>query len=103
MNLFNEIQKVSPFGIGNNTPKFLIRDCVIKFPRIVGEKHLSCVVSDIYKNEFKSIAFNATENLINDCIGSNIGCMLNLIVAITRNTWLDQEKIELRIEDVITN
>ena len=103
MNLFNEIQKISPFGIGNTTPKFLIRDCVIKFPRIVGEKHLSCVVSDIYKNEFKSIAFNATENLINDCIGSNIGDMLNLIVAITKNTWLDQEKIELRIEDVITN
>ena len=103
MNLFNEIQKISPFGIGNTTPKFLIRDCLIKFPRIVGEKHLSCVVSDIYKNEFKSIAFNATENSINDCIGSNIGDMLNLIVAITKNTWLDQEKIELRIEDVITN
>jgi single-stranded-DNA-specific exonuclease len=103
MNLFNEIQKISPFGIGNATPKFLIRDCVIKFPRIVGEKHLSCIVSDIYKNEFKSIAFNATENSINDCIGSNIGDMLNLIVAITKNTWLDQEKIELRIEDVITN
>ena len=103
MNLFNEIQKISPFGIGNATPKFLIRDCVIKFPRIVGEKHLSCIVSDIYKNEFKSIAFNATENSINDCIGSNKGDMLNLIVAITKNTWLDQEKIELRIEDVITN
>jgi single-stranded-DNA-specific exonuclease len=103
MNLYDEIQKISPFGIGNITPKFLIRDCLIKFPRIVGEKHLSCVVSDIYKNEFKSIAFNATENSINDCLGSNTGETINLIVAITKNTWLDQEKIELRIEDVITN
>ena len=103
MNLYDEIQKISPFGIGNTTPKFLIRDCLIKFPRIVGEKHLSCVVSDIYKNEFKSISFNATENSINDCLGSNIGEMFNLIVAITKNTWLNQEKIELRIEDVITN
>ncbi len=103
MNLFNEIQKISPFGIGNSTPKFLIRDCIIKFPRIVGEKHLSCIVSDIYKNEFKSIAFNAIDNSINDYIGSNIGEMQNLIVTITKNTWLEQEKIELRIEDVINN
>ena len=103
MSLYNEIQKISPFGIGNTTPKFLIRDCIIKFPRIVGEKHLSCIVSDIYKNEFKSIAFNATENSIYDYIGSNIGEMQNLIVTINKNTWLEQEKIELRIEDVINN
>ena len=103
MNLYNEIQKISPFGIGNTTPKFLIRDCIIKFPRIVGEKHLSCIVSDIYKNEFKSIAFNATENSINDYIGSNISEMQNLIVTIAKNTWLEQEKIELRIEDILKN
>ena len=103
MNLFNEIQKISPFGIGNTTPKFLIRDCIIKFPRIVGEKHLSCVVSDIFKNEFKSIAFNATDNSINDYILSNIREMLDLIVSITKNNWMGEEKIELRIEDVVKN
>ncbi len=103
MNLYDEIQKISPFGIGNTTPKFLVRNCIIKFPRIVGEKHLSCFVSDIYENEFKSIAFNATENSINDYVGSNIGEMFDLIVAITKNNWLQREKIELRIEDVIKN
>ena len=101
MNLFNEIQKISPFGIGNSTPKFLIRDCIIKFPRIVGEKHLSCIVSDMYKNEFKSIAFNAIDNSINNFIVSNIQEMFSLIVTLSKNTWLGQEKIELRIEDVI--
>ncbi len=103
MDLHNEIQKISPFGIGNATPKFLIRDCIIKFPRVVGEKHLSCVVSDIYKNEFKSIAFNATENSMYDYISSNIGEMFSLIVAIFKNTWLDKESIELRIEDIVKN
>ena len=103
MNLFNEIQKISPFGIGNTTPKFLIKDCIIKFPRIVGQKHLSCVVSDIFKNEFKSIAFNAIDNSINNYITSNIGEMLDLIVSITKNNWMEEEKIELRIEDVIKN
>jgi len=103
MNLYNEIQKISPFGIGNVTPKFLIRDCIIKFPRVVGEKHLSCIVSDIYKNEFKSIAFNATDNSIDDYIVSNMGEMFSLIVAISKNTWLENDSIELRIEDVIKN
>ena len=103
MNLFNEIQKISPFGIGNSTPKFLIRDCIIKFPRIVGEKHLSCIVSDMYKNEFKSIAFNAIDNSINNFIVSNIQEMFSLIVTLSKNTWLGQEKIELRIEDVINS
>ena len=103
MNLFNEIEKIAPFGVGNITPKFLIRDCIIKFPRIVGEKHLSCIVSDIFKNEFKSIAFNAIDNSINDYITSNIGEVLNLIVSITKNNWMGEEKIELRIEDVMKN
>ncbi len=103
MDLHNEIQKISPFGIGNATPKFLIRDCIIKFPRVVGEKHLSCVVSDIYKNEFKSIAFNATENSLYDYISSNIGEMFSLIVVIFKNTWLEKESIELRIEDIVKN
>ena len=57
--------------------------------------------SDIYKNEFKSIAFNAIDNSINNFIVSNIQQMFSLVVTLSKNTWLGQERIELRIEDVI--
>ena len=38
-----------------------------------------------------------------DYISSNIGEMFSLIVAIFKNTWLDKESIELRIEDIVKN
>ena len=59
--------------------------------------------TSLYTSLFKSIAFNATDNSIDDYIMSNMGEMFSLIVAISKNTWLDNDSIELRIEDVIKN
>ena len=60
-------------------------------------------MSLVDENEFKSISFNAIDNSINKFIVSNIQEMFSLIVTISKNTWLGQEKIELRIEDVINS
>ena len=56
---FATIDKFSPYGIGNPKPKFLIRDCFIKYPRIVGEKHYSFFVENSFGDRIKAISFNS--------------------------------------------
>ncbi|MFL2679539.1 MAG: single-stranded-DNA-specific exonuclease RecJ [Alphaproteobacteria bacterium] len=101
--LFHKIQKLSPFGQGNPTPKFLIKECIIKFFKIVGEGHLSCQVEDIYGNSLRTISFNAVKNLIYEYLKQNIGHTFDLIVTIKNNVWNGNETVELQIEDVIKN
>ena len=99
--LFKNIEKFSPFGPGNPTPKFLIKDCLIRFERIVGEIHLSCIVEDIFGNKIKAIAFNAVKNNIYQYINTEKDEKLQLVVTLKENFWNGEESIQLQIEDVI--
>jgi single-stranded-DNA-specific exonuclease len=98
--LYYEINKFSPFGVGNPKPKFLIRDCLIKFVRLVGKKHFSFCLEDSYGNRIKGIAFNSLGtklgNLIETC-DSNV----SVIVSLTINRWAGNETVELLVEDMI--
>ena len=99
--LCDEVEKLSPFGQGNSTPKFLIKDCIIKFCRVVGDNHLSCTVEDIYGNRFKAISFNALKNSVYKYIQEKMSGMFDLIVILKKNNWRGKETVELQIEDVI--
>ncbi len=100
--LFFEVEKLSPFGPGNPRPKFLIRNCFLKYSKIVGENHLSCFFEDVYGNGIRGIAFNAVKNEISTIVDSNIS-EVDLICSIKLNRWNNDEKTELQIEDVIIN
>ena len=53
-------------------------------------------------NDFDT-GINAIDNSINNFIVSNIQEMFSLIATLAKNSWTGQEKIELRIEDVINS
>ncbi len=99
---FFEVEKLSPFGPGNPRPKFLIRNCFLKYSKIVGENHLSCFFEDVYGNGIRGIAFNAVKNEISTIVKSDIS-EVDLICSIKLNRWNNDEKVELQIEDVIIN
>ena len=94
--------KAIAFGPGNPRPKFLIRNCFLKYSKIVGENHLSCFFEDVYGNGIRGIAFNAVKNEISTIVESNIS-EVDLICSIKLNRWNNDEKTELQIEDVIIN
>ncbi len=100
--LFFEIERLSPFGPGNPRPKFLIKDCFLKYSKIVGDYHLSCFFEDIYGNGIRGIAFNAIKNGISRILELK-GSEVNLICTIKLNKWNDDEKTELQIEDIIVS
>ncbi len=101
--LFHSIQKIAPFGQGNPTPKFRIKNCFINFYKIVGDYHMSCVVEDIYGNKFKVICFNALKNNIYEYLESSISNSFDVIAVLKNNRWNGDENIEVQIEDLIPN
>jgi len=97
VNIYNEIQKLEPFGAGNPKPLFVYRFLILKEVKTVGldGKHLSLKM------------FNGKEYLSG--IGFNMGFVANhievnrkvdIICSVEMNTWNGEENIQLHIKDL---
>ncbi len=98
-NLFNEIQKLSPFGIGNEEPKFLIKNVLIKDVQMFGKtkNHLKLICEDENIN-IEAIAFFSTEESFSNKIIK--GQRLSLVSTIEMNQW-GRRTLRLRLLDVL--
>ncbi len=99
--LFRFQEKLAPFGQGNSKPKYLIKNCYIRFSKAVGNGHLSCFIEDQYGNRKKGIAFNAFDYDLGDVIENTGQEGIDLIVTLKMNNWNDMNTIELQIEDAL--
>ena len=99
--LLDNQDSLSPFGQGNPTPKFLIKDCYINFMKVVGDGHLVCTIEDFYGNKFKSISFGAVQNGLFQYVQDFGSSGVDVIVKIKKKVWKDEMFIELQIEDVV--
>ena len=102
LQMFELINKISPFGSGNSKPKFCFENCFIKFPKLVGNSHVSCLLSDVHGNTVKSIAFKAFENKVGTNLLENKGNKFNVIGQINLNSWNGRESLQILIEDIIS-
>ena len=99
--MFELINKISPFGSGNSKPKFCFENCFIKFPKLVGNNHVSCLLSDVHGNTVKSIAFKAFENKVGTNLLENKGNKFSVIGQISLNSWNGRESLQILIEDIM--
>ena len=98
--LFHKINNFSPFGIGNPKPKFIIKNVVIRYPKVVGDKHLSFYLEDYYSTRIKAISFSSLGTKLGDVIKSSAP-IKSALVSVTLNSWDGQENVELNVEDLI--
>ena len=98
--LYTKLNKFSPFGMGNPKPRFIIKDCFIKFPKIVGRKHYSFYLEDLYSNRIKTISFNSLGTKLGHIIESP-NLLKAAVVSISLNSWAGVEKTELLLEDIV--
>ena len=99
--LYKKVDQFSPFGIGNPKPKFIIRDCFIKFPKVVGDKHISFYIEDIYSNRIKVISFGTLGTKLGNVIFQSRDIVSVFVVTLLLNNWAGKERTELLIEDII--
>ncbi len=98
-NLYNEINKLAPFGNENSLPTFLIKNVIIIKSGLVGENHIKSIIKPTNGASINSICF--------DCANSKIGQYLlsykkkiNIIGQITENSFNNKKSIQLNIKDL---
>jgi len=94
--LYDDVQKMSPFGIGNPEPVFSGK-VQVKDVRLVGNegKHLKLTLSD-GRNIFSAIGFG----LGNFFEKAKPGTEVNIAYNIFLNEWNGNKKVELKVKDI---
>ena len=99
--LCNFQNKLAPYGQGNTKPRYLIRDCYIKYPKLVGNGHLSCFIEDKFGNKIKAIAFKAYDFDLANQLENSGRDGIDLVISIKLNEWNGNDSVEIQIEDAI--
>ena len=60
--LIENIEKMEPFGNGNEEPRFKIINASIDHVKIIKEKHLMIFIKNNFNNNLKGICFNCVDN-----------------------------------------
>jgi len=98
INLYESLQKLSPFGMGNPEPTFVSRDVIVKNVRLVGNegKHLKLSVSSRKLGVgFEGIAFGMGEKA-----RIRIGDNIDIVYTIDENEWNGEKRLQLKIKDL---
>ena len=99
MELLEFLALCEPFGYGNRTPVWLIRNVEIKSDtRIVGGKHLKLYVRDARGAETEAISFNWTQRGV--APEALHGRKVDLAVTVKRGFFLDKVYPEVHVRDM---
>ncbi|MDP2860171.1 MAG: single-stranded-DNA-specific exonuclease RecJ [bacterium] len=98
LELSEKLQKLSPFGLGNPEPVFMVSAVKIVNSRPVGngDRHLKLTVADETGRTFSAIGFGMGEKSPDLASGVKIDIAYNL----TMNEWNGERKVELKMKDV---
>ena len=99
--LYQDLKKLGPFGSRNPKPTILIKDCFFKFAKMVGNNHVSCLLSDMYGNTIKAISFKANENKLGRHLLKNNGKKHDVLGNLDSNYWNGESKLQIQIVDII--
>lgn len=97
--LFMATEQLSPFGMGNPSPVFCLRDVKVTFSKQAGTVHLRLRLTDNHGCHISAVCFN--------CLGTKMGDMLqkhnhalDVIGSLKRDTYRGAEEVQFIIDDV---
>ncbi|NTW27413.1 MAG: single-stranded-DNA-specific exonuclease RecJ [Candidatus Moranbacteria bacterium] len=98
--LVDDLEKLKPFGQGNDEPIFVIRDLIVREKRTIGtgNKHIKLFLSpsDGSPKVFEAISFNGYDRYSkiaqNDCV--DVACNIQ------KDEWNGNKRIQLMVVDV---
>ena len=100
VDFYTDIRKLEPFGNGNTTPTFLLKDLKVIKTTILNKKHISLILKSKSGFTIKSISFNAVNNRVGEYL-LNYKNNLNVLGQINENIWNNKKNLQLTIRDVI--
>jgi single-stranded-DNA-specific exonuclease len=99
MEFYYDIKKLEPFGTGNPTPIFLLKNLKVIKSTILNNKHISVILKSKIGFSIKSISFNSVNNKIGEYL-LNYNDSLTVLGQINENIWNNKKTLQLTIRDV---
>jgi single-stranded-DNA-specific exonuclease len=100
---YNEINSLSPFGAGNNEPKFVIENIKVISSSTINNNHIKSVMIGKDGTVFKSFTWNAIKTPLEPLLKVNKNKFINIAGKIRLNEWNGKRDIDFMIEDVSEN
>ncbi|MDD9336539.1 MAG: single-stranded-DNA-specific exonuclease RecJ [Wolbachia sp.] len=98
LSLWNQLQRLEPFGVGNPEPRFIIQGAKIRRPEIIGTDHIKCFITDD-NVMVRAIAFRSANTELGSAIMQ--GNVQAILGKISMNYWNGNEFIQFLIEDAM--
>ena len=93
-----QLQQLAPYGAGNAEPSFMLTEAFVNGSRVVGESHVSCVLTGPAGGRVKAIAFrSAATALGRELTESRVP--LRLAGRMRLEHWQGREQVCFEIDD----
>lgn len=99
MELMEEIKTLSPFGMGNPSPKFIFTDVMVQSYQLIKDQHLRCQFSQGDGMVVEGMGFHMKESPLGKVLMDRSQRPLDLVASPKLDTWGGKTKITLMIED----
>lgn len=105
---YNEIQRLAPFGVKNEEPKYISTNLTLSEISFIGKdkKHLKIAVQQNSSQIFKAIAFNfgdSEKHPFDWKKNLNINDKIDIVFKININEWRGNRELQLMIVDIKKN
>jgi single-stranded-DNA-specific exonuclease len=97
--LVASLERAAPFGSGNPEPRFVLPHMAVAKADLVGENHVRCFLSDAGRGRLKAIAFRSLDTLLGQTLLNNRGETLHIAGRLRIDSWKEQTRIQLMIDD----
>ena len=99
LNFANEIDKLQPFGNGNQLPIFLFKRLRIIKSNVINKRHINAILKPNLGPSINSICFNSVNTEIGNYLLS-YKKDINLTAQINLNIYNNKKRLQLNIKDV---
>ena len=100
LNLIEQIEKAGPFGPDAPAPIFVIKNCKIKWCKLLGNKHLKFYIYDESYKNIKSIFFRALDNQAGIYLYENLEAQFHFAGNIEISDWLGNREPNFIVRDI---
>ena len=94
---------MSPFGSGNNEPKFVIENLKVINSNYVGQNHIKSILKGKDGTIIKSFAINAKGTALESFLNKDNKKLFNAAGRMSLNEWKGKKSVEFFIEDISVN
>jgi single-stranded-DNA-specific exonuclease len=95
--LYQEFQRLAPFGPGNPEPLFAFGEALVQQPMVMKGGHVRCVLADGAGAKLRAVAWRAGETELGKRLAQ--GGALHVAGRLKPDDYMGREGVELEIED----